>query len=86
MIKRLIAVIALFCFTLSLLIAQTSGPAYIKGLLTGENVFNTPSYSLTSDYDEYRLYDNIQGLFIDGLDYQGDSTKVFCWYGIPETI
>jgi cephalosporin-C deacetylase-like acetyl esterase len=66
--------------------AQESGPAYIKSILKSEGVFDTPLYTLTSDYVDYSLYDNIQGLFIDALDYEGDSSKVFCWYGVPDTL
>ena len=75
------------CFIQCALNAQgTSGPTYIKNLLTEEGVFNIPSFDFTTDYDQYREHDNIQGLLIDALDFNGHTTKVFCWYGIPEGL
>lgn len=65
----------------------TSGPAYIKSLLTKAGVFSTPGYSETTDYDvEVTDYDNIKGLLIDGLDYQGNPTQFFSWYGVPADL
>jgi len=77
--------IVLFFITLSAF-AQTSGPAYVKSTLSNDGVFNTPTYAFTSNYDSYRVYSNIKGLFIDGLDYLGKKTKVFCWYGVPSNL
>ena len=64
----------------------SSGPDYIKDILTKHSVFETPSYQFTQEYDSYRGADNIKGLFMDGLDYDGHETKVFCWYGVPENL
>ncbi|MGJ8744026.1 T9SS type A sorting domain-containing protein [Polaribacter sp.] len=66
--------------------AQTEGPQFIKNTLTDAGVFNTPNYNLTTDYDAYREYDNIQGMFIDALDYGENPSKVFAWYGVPENL
>ena len=66
--------------------SQQSGPTYIKNLLSSKGVFNTPVYNFTSDYNEYRSYDNIKGLFIDALYYGENPSKVFCWYGVPEGL
>ncbi|MBU2950913.1 T9SS type A sorting domain-containing protein [Tamlana agarivorans] len=66
--------------------AQNSGPDYVKNTLTSAGVFNTPTYSFTTAYDAYQVADNINGLFIDALDYGGNPTKVFCWYGVPENL
>lgn len=63
-----------------------SGPDHIKTILTNNAVFETPTYKFTTDYDKFHNYDHIKGLFIDGLNYDGHSTKVFCWYGVPETL
>lgn len=65
---------------------SSSGPNYIKNVLTNNAVFEAPAYSFTTAYDKYHSYDHIKGLFIDGLDYNDHPTKVFCWYGVPETL
>ena len=82
------AMTALYCFmqTTFNLHAQDKGPAYIKNTLRSDAVFERPTFSFTTDYDAYKEYSNIKGLFIDALDYNGHSTKVFCWYGVPETL
>jgi dienelactone hydrolase len=66
--------------------AQSSGPTFIKNTLTSAGVFNTPTYSFTTDYDEFKSYDNIKGMFIDALDYGENQSKVFAWYGVPEDL
>jgi dienelactone hydrolase/membrane-bound inhibitor of C-type lysozyme len=72
-------------------LTQNAGAAEGKGIdlivkkLNHDNVFNTPVYTLESGYDNFKKYANIQGLFFDGLPYDGRKTKVFCWLGIPET-
>lgn len=64
----------------------SSGPAYIKSTLTESEVFETPKFRFTSDYDDTHDYSHIKGLFLEGLEYQGHSTQVFAWYGVPETL
>ena len=64
----------------------TSGPEEIIQKLEEAGVFEAPGYELTSEYDAYREYDNLQGLFFDALPYHGDSTRVFCWFGLPEDM
>ncbi|MDC1465721.1 acetylxylan esterase [Polaribacter sp.] len=87
MVKKLIIVfIVCYIATITLVSAQTVGPQYIKNTLTDAGVFNTPTYSFTTDYDEYRTHNNIKGLFIDALDSGGQPTKVFAWYGVPENL
>ncbi|MCP4310160.1 MAG: prolyl oligopeptidase family serine peptidase [Bacteroidetes bacterium] len=66
--------------------SQTSGPQEIIQKLETAGVFEVPEFEFTSEYDGYRTYDHLQGLFFDALPYHGDSTKVFCWYGLPENI
>jgi dienelactone hydrolase len=73
-------------FTCSNLLAQESGPSFIQHKLINNAVFEIPTYDLTTDYDDFKEFDNMKGLFIDGLDYEGHPTKVFCWYGVPETL
>ncbi|WP_405563314.1 T9SS type A sorting domain-containing protein [Polaribacter sp. Asnod6-C07] len=81
-------VVFIICYltTVTVVRSQTIGPEYIKNTLTEAGVFNTPSYTFTTDYDEYREHDNIKGLFIDALDSNGQPTKVFSWYGVPENL
>lgn len=64
----------------------SSGPEEIIQKLEDAGVFKVPDFEFTSDYDGYRTYDHLQGLFFDALPYHGDSTKVFCWFGLPENI
>lgn len=66
--------------------SETTGPVEIIQKLEQAGVFEVPDFEFTSEYDGYRSYDHLQGLFFDALPYHGDSTKVFCWYGIPENI
>lgn len=67
------------------IIAQTeTGPDWIIKKLFESGAYVVPSYSLTSEYDSLKKYDNLKGMFYDGLPYHGKLTKVFCWYGIPE--
>ncbi len=84
--KMTVAILVLFaCFQFNLM-AQEAGPDFIKRILENDSVFDTPTYNFTSDYDAYKGYENIKGLFIDGVDYEGHPTKVFCWYGIPANL
>jgi cephalosporin-C deacetylase-like acetyl esterase len=64
----------------------TNGPSWVKKSLSENKVFETPVFQFTSEYDQYRQYPNIRGLFFNGLSYHGKPTKVFCWYGVPETL
>ena len=66
----------------------TSGPAYIKNLLSTAGVFSTPSYTVTTAFDDVvaEYEDNIKGLLINGLDYNGNPTTFFSWYGVPENL
>ena len=71
--------------------AQTSnqlekGPEWIINSLSESGVFDTPDFTFTKKYDEFKKYQNIKGLFFDGLVYHKKPTKVFCWYGIPESL
>jgi len=84
--KLKIALILCIFITVNRVISQTSGPEYIKKALTDAGVFNTPTYTFTTDYDEYREHDNIKGLFIDALKNEENQTKVFAWYGVPENL
>ncbi|MDB2385245.1 T9SS type A sorting domain-containing protein [Polaribacter sp.] len=84
--KYIIACLTCFIAFTNFINAQSVGPEYIKNTLSASGVFNTPAYSFTSDYDEYREHDNIKGLFIDALDSGGQLTKVFSWYGVPEDL
>ena len=84
--KKNILIIGVLLHLAFSLQAQTTGPDYIKNNLINQGVFNVPDFEFTSDYTSYNPYSNIQGLFMTGLDYLGDSTKVFCWYGVPETL
>lgn len=63
-----------------------NGPAWVKESLSENNVFETPVFQFTCEYDQYRQYSNIRGLFFNGLPYHEKSTKVFCWYAVPETL
>ncbi len=65
---------------------EQNGPDTIIQKLEGAGVFEVPVFSFTSDYDAYKSYDHLQGLFFDALSYHGDSTRVFCWYGLPDNI
>ncbi|MBU3011371.1 acetylxylan esterase [Polaribacter vadi] len=87
-IKIKLKVVFIICYltTVTVVRSQIIGPEYIKNTLTEAGVFNTPSYTFTTDYDEYREHDNIKGLFIDALDSNGQPTKVFSWYGVPENL
>ena len=77
-------VISVLTIFSSFLINGQNGPNDIIESLTEDGVFTAPNYEFTSDYDEYKSYDNIQGLLYDGLNYNENSTKVFAWYGVPE--
>lgn len=67
-------------------IAQTSGPIWIKNELTNSGVFDSPSYEFTNQYNSFKTSDHIQGLFIDGLEYLGNPSKFFAWYGVPASL
>lgn len=62
------------------------GPQWVKNSLIEAGVFETPTYALTNEYEQYKQYENIKGLFFDALNYHGNKTKVFCWYGVPQTL
>jgi len=89
-LKTIVSAIALMIFPVLITAGQegstTSGPEEIIQKLEEGGVFKVPAYHFTSDYNAYRSYDHLQGLFFDALPYHGDSTKVFCWYGFPEDI
>ncbi len=63
-----------------------SGPAWIKNKLAENEVFSAPEFRFTDEYDKYKMYNNLRGLFFNGLNYHNRKTKVFCWYGIPESL
>ena len=84
--KLKIVFVVCFITTITVVRAQTVGPQFIKNTLTDAGVFNTPTYSFTTDYDEYREHDNIKGMFIDALNYGENPSKVFAWYGVPENL
>ncbi|MDC1321768.1 acetylxylan esterase [bacterium] len=65
---------------------KLQGPDYIKQVLFNDGVLIAPKFVKTSDYDQYKKFDNIQGLFFDGQPYKGKPTQVFCWYGVPKTL
>lgn len=64
----------------------SEGPTLIKASLEKDNVFKTPNFEYTTAYDSQINESNIKGLFLDGLDYKGKKTKVFCWYGTPANV
>ena len=64
----------------------SEGPALIKTSLEKDNIFKTPNFEYTKAYDSQINESNIKGLFLDGLDYKGKKTKVFCWYGTPKNM
>ncbi len=68
------------------LVSSEKGPVWIKNRLSEAGVFKVPPSELTSEYDKYRQYQNLTGLFFDGLNFHGNPTKVFCWYGVPESL
>lgn len=63
-----------------------SGPEWVEHSLSSAGVFEAPKAVFTDKFDKYKQYENIQGLFFDGLDYHKNKTKVFCWYGVPESL
>lgn len=65
---------------------KESGPSWIKSELVKSGVFSAPEFEFTDAFDEHRKFSNIKGLFFKGLPYKGRQTKVFCWYGVPETL
>lgn len=62
------------------------GLGWVKESLENNGVFQEPPFYFTNKYDQYKQHQNINGLFFNGLDYHGKSTKVFCWYGVPENL
>lgn len=62
------------------------GPLGVKTELAKAGVWNTPSFDFTNDFEAYKQFSNIKGLFFKGLDYNGKQTKVFCWYGVPNGL
>lgn len=62
------------------------GPQWVIQSLSKAGVFKVPEISFSGEYDEYKEFENIKGLFFKGLDYHGKETKVFCWYGVPELL
>ena len=65
---------------------ELQGPEYIKQVLFNSGVLVAPDFVETNKYDAYKAFDNIKGLFFNGLPYKGKSTQVFCWYGVPKTL
>ena len=70
----------LICF--HSLIAQ-NGPQDIVDALTSYGVFEAPEYEFTTNYNSYKNYNTTKAVLFKGLDYQGNPTKVFGWYGVP---
>lgn len=62
---------------------DASGPEWVKQNLISSGAFEVPDYSFTNEYDGFKVYPNLQGLFFDGLSFHGKPTRVFCWYGVP---
>ncbi|MDX1769750.1 MAG: hypothetical protein R3294_16995, partial [Arenibacter troitsensis] len=62
------------------------GPLGVKSELAKAGVWNTPCFDFTHDFEAYKQFSNIKGLFFKGLDYNGKQTKVFCWYGVPNGL
>lgn len=83
-LKRHCYAIGLFLLLANIVMAQSSGPAWIKQKLTSNGVFKNPEYQFTDVYDDYKSNENIKGVFINGLDYLGKPTKFFAWYGVPK--
>lgn len=67
-------------------IVQNKGPEWVKSSLTERGVFEKPKFAFTNKYDQYKKYSNIKGLFFDGVSYHKKPTKVFSWYGVPESL
>jgi len=65
---------------------ETKGPAMIKKELVKNGAFKVSKYKYVADYDQYKKYRNLKGLFFEGLPFNGKPTKIFCWYGVPETL
>lgn len=62
----------------------TSGPPVVKEELIRSGAFNTPAISFTNEYDAYKIYPHLKGLFFDALPFHEKATRVFSWYGVPE--
>ncbi|MDR8394553.1 acetylxylan esterase [Aliifodinibius sp. S!AR15-10] len=58
----------------------------MNGSLSERGVFKRPNFTFTNHYDQHKKYSNIKGLFFDGVSYHGKPTKVFSWYGVPESL
>lgn len=63
---------------------ESSGPAWVKQQLTESGAYEIPAWSFTTEYDAYKTYPNLKGIFFEALPYHGKPTKVFAWYGVPE--
>jgi dienelactone hydrolase len=62
------------------------GPEWVQRVLINDGVLLAPDYTFTKEYDQYKQFDNIQGLFFEGLTYKGKPTQVFCWYAVPKML
>lgn len=67
-------------------VVEGKGSAWVKESLSDAGVFSAPALTFTTEYDEYKEQASSKGLFFNGLNYHGKATKVFCWYGIPESL
>ena len=76
----------LMFFTSALSRGQEQGPGYICSVLTIDGVFEAPLFESTNTYDQHNPFMYMKGLFFDALSYHGSPTRVFCWYGIPESL
>jgi dienelactone hydrolase len=63
---------------------EGSGPAWVRQQLTLAGAYKVPSFFFTEQYDSFKVFPHVRGLFFDGLPYHGKPTRVFCWYGVPE--
>ncbi|WP_185154194.1 family 16 glycoside hydrolase [Fulvivirga sp. M361] len=82
--KHCLIVIIIFISSFSY--AQTSGPSWVKEKLVESGVFNSPFFEFTKAYDTEKENENISGVLIKGLDYMGNPTKYFAWYGVPASL
>ena len=65
---------------------RDKGPEWVISSLTERGVFKIPDFTFTNQYDQYKKYSNIKGLFFDGVSYHKKPTRVFSWYGVPESL
>ena len=64
--------------------ASDSGPEMVQQALIMSGAFETPAYSYTDEFDTFKTYPHLKGLFFDALPFHDQPAKVFCWYGVPE--